>query len=60
MPVKALMVFTHPAAQLETEGPSIPACKIEKLRKQAAITSARLAPEIYEKLSSFLEEATAG
>ncbi len=37
VPIKALTVFTHPAAELEIEGTAIPVCKIEKLRKQATI-----------------------
>lgn len=57
-PVKALTVFTHPAAELDVEGGQIPACKIEKLRKQAGIPGQRLAPETYEKISSWLERLT--
>ena len=60
VPIKALTVFTHPAAELELEGASIPACKIEKLRKQVAMNSARLGPETYEKLSAVLQGATLG
>lgn len=58
VPIKALMVFTHPAAELELDGPSVPACRIEKLRKQISIGAARLAPDIYERMSSFLRAAT--
>ncbi len=58
IPIKALTVFTHPAVLLEIEEASIPACKIDKLRKQAVINAPRLAPEIYEKLSDFLERIT--
>jgi hypothetical protein len=57
-PIKALTVFTHPAVELEIQGGSIPACKIEKLRKQASIAGERLAPETYEKVSSYLERLT--
>ncbi len=57
-PIKALTVFSHPAVELEIEGTSIPVCKIEKLRKQAAISAERLAPQTYERLSSFLERVT--
>ena len=60
VPVKALTVFTHPGAELEIEGTSIPACRIEKLRKQAGIVSEKLSDESYEKLSSFLEHLTVG
>ena len=57
-PIKALTVFTHPAAELELEGAAVPACKIEKLRKQASIQGERLAPETYDKISSYLERLT--
>jgi hypothetical protein len=58
VPIKVLTVFTHPAALLDIEGSSVPACKIEKLRKQATINGQKLAPEIYEKLSAYLERVT--
>ena len=58
-PIKALTVFTHPATELEIEGvSSFPACKIEKLRKQAAFNAGRLEPQTFEKVSSFLERIT--
>ncbi len=57
-PVKALTVFTHPAAELDVEGGPIPACKIEKLRKQVTIPGERLSMESYEKLSSWLDRLT--
>lgn len=58
LPVKALTVFTHPGVLLEIEEPSVPACKVEKLRKQVSVSGPRLDPETYEKLSSFLERVT--
>lgn len=58
VPIKALTVFTHPVVELKVEGASVPVCRIEKLRKQVAINVERLSPEIYEKLSSYLERAT--
>ncbi len=57
-PVKALTVFTHPATELDVEGGPIPACKIEKLRKQVTIPGERLSPETYEKISSWLDRLT--
>lgn len=59
-PIKALTVFTHPAVELDIEGTAIPVCKIEKLRKQVVMSAERLAPETYEKLSSYLERKTVG
>ena len=58
VPIKALTVFTHPAAELELERPAVPACKIDKLRKQATVPGSRLTAEAYEKLSSYLEGLT--
>ncbi|HUH98763.1 MAG TPA: nuclease-related domain-containing protein [Anaerolineales bacterium] len=57
-PVKALTVFTHPAVELDIDDPSIPACKIDKLRRQVGIHAERLSPDVYEKLSSYLERLT--
>lgn len=58
VPIKALTVFTHPGVLLEIEEPNIPACRIEKLRKQVSVSGPRLDPDTYEKLSSFLERVT--
>ncbi len=58
VPVKALTVFTHPAVELDFDSPGVPACKIDKLRKQANVPGSRLAPEVYEKLGSYLERLT--
>lgn len=58
VPVKALTVFTHPGAELEFDVSGVPACKIEKLRKQANVPGPRLAPDVYEKLGSYLERLT--
>ncbi len=60
IPIKALTVFTHPGVDLEIEGASFPACKIDKLRKQSTLDAARLTPETYDKLAAFLEKATLG
>jgi len=58
VPIKALTVFTHPAIELDVEGSSFPVCKIEKLRKQVAMSGEKLAPEMYEKLNLYLERVT--
>ncbi|HEX8991199.1 MAG TPA: nuclease-related domain-containing protein [Anaerolineales bacterium] len=57
-PIRAVTVFTHPAVDLEVEGGSVPACKIDKIRKQASISGPRLAPDVYEKVSSYFERLT--
>lgn len=56
--VRALTVFTHPAVELEVDGGSIPACKIEKLRKQASSPGGKIPPEVYDKISAYLEHLT--
>ncbi len=58
IPVKALTVFTHPAVELEIDGGPIPACKVDKLRKQVSMPGSRLMPETYEKICGYLEHLT--
>src|SRR5512140_372051 len=55
IPVKTLSVFTHPTVELEVDGGPIPACKVDKLRKQASLQGPRMAPEVYDKICSYLE-----
>lgn len=58
VPIRTVVVFTHPAVILEIEDAPVSICKIDRLKKQAKIDGARLAPELYEKLSSYLERKT--
>ena len=58
IPIKSIVVFTHPAANLDIEESPVPVCKIDKLKKQITLGAARLAPEQFEKLGSFLEKQT--
>lgn len=58
IPIKALTVFTHPAVELEVDGGPIPACKVDKLRKQISMPGSRLAPQTYEKVCGYLERLT--
>jgi hypothetical protein len=58
VPIKALTVFTHPVVELEVDGGPIPACKIDKLRKQISMPGSRLATDSYDKISSYLEKLT--
>jgi hypothetical protein len=58
IPIKPVLVFTHPAVNLNIKDAPIPICKVDKLKKQASIHAARLAPKVYEKLASFLEDKT--
>ncbi len=58
IPIKSVIVFTHPSVDLSVERAPIPICKIDKLKKQVAINATRLAPKQYEKLASFLKDKT--
>jgi hypothetical protein len=58
IPIKSVVVFTHPAANLDIEESPISICKIDKLKKQVTLNASRLVPEQFEKLSSFLEGQT--
>jgi len=56
--IRSIVVFSHPLVQLDIENAPIPICKADKLRKQISSKAPRLAPGVYEKLSSFLEGKT--
>jgi hypothetical protein len=58
VPIKALTVFTHPAADLEVARAPFPACTIGKLRKQAASQGLKLTRESYEMLATAFERVT--
>ncbi len=58
VPIKSIVVFTHPAVELNVKGAPIPVCKVDKLRKQIPLQAPRLMPDVYEKLSLFLERMT--
>jgi len=58
VPVRALTVFTHPAVELEIADASVPAYKVEKLRKHAVPAGGKLAPRLYDELAARLEKAT--
>jgi hypothetical protein len=58
VPVKILTVFTHPSVELEVDSPSVPAHKVDKLRKHIALTGTRMPAKSYEELAAALERAT--
>ena len=60
IPIKSIVVFTHPVVDLKVKGSPIPICKIDKLKKQVPLQAPKLSPEIYEKVSLFLERVTLG
>jgi len=55
VPVRAVVVFTHPAAQIDVENPPVPACMLEKLKKHVQIQGPRLEQAAYEQVASYLD-----
>jgi hypothetical protein len=58
VPIKSLVVFSHPNAVLEIEKPSIPVVMVEKLKKQVGIEVPRLEQETYDRLDDYFQEIT--
>jgi hypothetical protein len=55
VPVRAVVVFTHPAAKIEVENPPLPACMLDKLKKQVQIQGPRLEQGVYDQVASYLD-----
>ncbi len=55
VPVKAVVVFTHPAARLKVEGSPLPVCTIDKLRKHVQFQGAKLDKAHYDQVAAYLE-----
>jgi Nuclease-related domain len=56
--VKPLIVFTHPAADLDLEPDRpVPVYMADKLKKHVPIEGPRLSPEAYQAIAGFLEKA---
>jgi hypothetical protein len=60
IPVKPVIVFTHPAAVLDVEPGPVPVYTAEKLKKQVSMNNPRLADESYAALAEFLKTKTMG
>ena len=58
VPIRSIVVFTHPAVDLDVKGTPIPVCKIDKLKKQISSHAPKLMPEVYDKLCLLLERVT--
>jgi hypothetical protein len=58
IPIKALVVFVHPNAELDIEKPSIPVVMAERLKKQVGMDAPRLEQEIYERVDEYLQKIT--
>ena len=55
VPVKTVVVFTHPRAILEAENPPIPVCRLDKLRKQVQLQGPRLEQAVYDQVAGYLD-----
>ncbi len=58
IPVKAVVVFTHPLTKLDVKKPSVPVCMAEKLRKQVEIGTVKLPQSDYDRVLEYLESVT--
>jgi hypothetical protein len=58
VPIKPVVVFTHPAVELDIEGAQIPVVKVDKLRKQIPTATPILQAETYTRLDVFLTNLT--
>lgn len=55
LPVKAVVVFTHPAVRLQVENPPLPVCTLDKLKKNLQIPGARLDQTVYDQVAGYLQ-----
>jgi hypothetical protein len=55
LPVKPVVVFTHPASQIEVEDPPIPVCKLDKLKKHLQLPGPRLEQAVYDQVAAYLD-----
>jgi uncharacterized membrane protein len=58
IPVKPVIVFTHPGADLHLEpGGPVPVYMAEKLKKHVPMDGPRLSTKVYQSIAEFLEKA---
>lgn len=58
IPVRSVVVFTHPLAQLDIENPPIPVCSVQKLKKQVSAKTPKLTQELFDQLAAYFENQT--
>jgi hypothetical protein len=58
IPIKPVVVFTHPAVELDIEGASIPVVKVDKLRRHIPTNLARMNEDTFSRLDEFFRELT--
>jgi len=56
--VRPIIVFTHPAAELDLDPDSpVPVYRADKLKKHVSIEGPRLSPDSYQSIADFFEQA---
>jgi hypothetical protein len=58
IPVKAMVVFTHPLTKLEVKNPPVPVCMAEKLKKLVESGTVKLPQADYDRVLEYLESVT--
>lgn len=56
--IKSVIVFTHPAVELEVDTSPIPVVKVEKLRKQIIINQTKFEEGSYQRMDEFFKNLT--
>ena len=56
--IKSMIVFTHPAVELEVQGSPIPVVKVEKLRKQITINQKKIDDDLYLRMDEYFKDLT--
>lgn len=57
VPVKALVVFSHPVAVIDITAPPIPVCKLDKLKKHLQMQAPRLDQGVYAQIAEYLDSS---
>ncbi len=58
VPIRGLVLFTHPAAIVEAKNPPVPVCRIDKLRKAIEYPGAKISPEVIAQIVHYFEGQT--
>jgi hypothetical protein len=58
IPIKSVVVFTHPLVELEVDTSPVPVVKVEKLRKQININQSKFEEGAYQRLDEFFKNLT--
>jgi hypothetical protein len=58
VPIKPIVVFIHPAAELEIDRAPIPVLAAEKLKKQVTIEAPKMDQAVYDRLDDYFQKLT--